>query len=362
MSEADQSGPDAPRGDLPTSRDALAERVDALTHELEQAHRDMISLAELGSLLHGCETLEDAHQVIGPALADMFAGTGGALYEYAPAEDQLELRTTWGGLKSAEVVSPADCWGLQLRVAHVVQAAAPSLSCKHVVRRTGDSICVPLFAYGDTVGLLHVMQPGGQEGPALSRAKRQLAPAVAEQIALTLVNLELRRKLQFEALRDPLTGLYNRRFADDWIEREVSRTDRADSSLGLVLVDVDRFKEVNDVHGHDAGDALLRAIAETFQASLRVGDVPCRYGGEEFLILLPDIELDHLVERAEGLRRQVAAVSVPHRGTTLPPVTVSAGVAVYPRHGHTAKEVVQAADQALYAAKRAGRNRTRTPT
>lgn len=346
---------------LEASREELDERVRTRTAELEQAHRDVVRLAELGSLLQSCESLEDAHRSIGTGLSEMFDGYRGALYEYLPAHDRLELQTSWGGQEAApRAISPTDCWALRLRIAHAVRAREPALSCEHVVDRTGDSICVPMFSQGETIGILHIMGRDPAERPAheLGVETRQLVSAVAEQIALTLANLQLRKKLQTEALRDPLTGLHNRRFADDWIEREVSQSNRSGRPLGLIMVDVDHFKQVNDAHGHDAGDAVLKAIADTFRSSLRLGDVPCRIGGEEFMILMPDIDLDTLARRAETLREQVVGMGVRYHGQVLPPITVSAGVAVYPKHGRSVAEVVKAADAALYAAKRAGRNRT----
>jgi diguanylate cyclase (GGDEF)-like protein len=120
------------------------------------------------------------------------------------------------------------------------------------------------------------------------------------------------------------------------------------------------FKDVNDVHGHDAGDQVLMAVANAIRGSLRAGDVPCRYGGEEFLILLTDISLDDLLVRAEALKTNVSRCTAEHRGVLLPAVTLSVGVALYPQHGSAAADVIKAADTALYAAKHEGRNRVNT--
>jgi diguanylate cyclase (GGDEF)-like protein len=186
---------------------------------------------------------------------------------------------------------------------------------------------------------------------------QQLGMAVGAQIALSFANLELRETLRLQALRDPLTGLFNRRFLDEWIEREINRADHAGATLGVIMADVDHFKDINDVHGHDAGDQVLIAVANAIRGSLRAGDVPCRYGGEEFLILLTDITLDDLLVRAEELKTNVSRCSAEHRGVLLPAVTLSVGVALYPLHGSGATDVIKAADTALYAAKHGGRNR-----
>jgi diguanylate cyclase (GGDEF)-like protein len=351
--------------DLDNNRTDLQEEVRLRTSELEAARRANLQLAELGSLLPASETLQDLDELIRQRLPEVFAGLSGALY--TGSGDAFELQTSWGGLDVPTTMQAADCWALQFRVSHVVPGNVPAMSCRHVRRRTGDSICVPLYAHrdADAVGVLLIMDGGptrgGGEGQ-LDGAKRQLAAAVGEQIGLTLANLELRRKLQFWALRDPLTGLYNRRFVDEWLEREISRSNRSGGTIGIVMMDMDHFKKVNDLHGHDAGDTLLLSLGGLISSTVRAGDIASRYGGEEFVLLLSDIDLDTLVQRTEILRERVARLQVRHRGVTLPPVTMSAGVAVYPLHGSSAGEVLLIADDALYAAKKAGRNRTYTPT
>ncbi len=170
--------------------------------------------------------------------------------------------------------------------------------------------------------------------------------AVSEQTAMALANLELREKLRLQALRDPLTGLLNRRFVEEWINREVARTDYSGRSFGVIMADIDHFKQINDVHGHDAGDQLLKAVADAIRSALRTGDLPCRYGGEEFLLMLADIDIAVLTARADEVRIRVAEVRVEHRGAPLPGVTLSVGIALYPENGSSAPLVIEAADAA----------------
>ncbi|MCL2345928.1 MAG: diguanylate cyclase [Desulfobulbus sp.] len=167
----------------------------------------------------------------------------------------------------------------------------------------------------------------------------------------------LQAALREQAVRDSLTGLYNRRYLDGILEREVSRARREGSPLSLVMLDIDHFKPVNDTYGHPAGDEVLRLLAATLQADIRTEDTACRYGGEEFLILLPNMPLAAAVERAEGWRRAVAALTVDYGGLAIH-FTISLGVAAYPEHGQTPGDLIRCADQALYRAKAAGRNRT----
>jgi diguanylate cyclase (GGDEF)-like protein len=291
----------------------------------------------------------------------MFLGLSGVIYLYRASRNALEARTAWGALTASEVLGPSDCWALRRGQPHVVDADDPLLSCPHVTDRTGDSICIPMSAHGDTVGMLHLIGhrlTTDTHVRNLTQAKRSLGVAVAEQTALALTNIELREKLRLQALRDPLTGLLNRRFVEEWIDREAARADRTGQPFGVIMIDIDHFKTINDVHGHDAGDQMLRAVADAVRGALRAGDMPCRYGGEEFLVLMTDVDPDTLRARAEAIREQVAAVRLDHGGTPMPGITLSAGIALYPHHGATANAVVHAADAALYGAKNAGRNRT----
>lgn len=166
----------------------------------------------------------------------------------------------------------------------------------------------------------------------------------------------LQSALQEQAVRDGLTGLYNRRYLDEMLEREVSRARREGIALSLVMIDIDHFKRINDTYGHQAGDEVLRMLAATLQADIRTEDMACRYGGEEFLILLPNMSLASAMGRAEIWRRAIAALSLVH-GNFHINFSISLGVAAYPEHGKTPDDLTRCADQALYRAKRDGRNR-----
>ena len=350
--------------ELQSSRDELESRVLHRTAELQTLVDDITALTNLGNMLQASDDREEAFAVMESSVATMFPGVAGAMYVHRASRNLVELRMTWGAIANAEPLTPNDCWGLRRGQLHLVDGSRPGLSCGHVKHRTGTSICVPMSAHGEITGLLHLMDSTGQagtgSGAVLSPAKLTLALALAEQAAMTLANLELKNKLRLQALRDPLTGLLNRRFIDEWLEQEVARTDQTGRPFGVIMADIDHFKQVNDLHGHDAGDQLLKAVAESFKHSLRPSDLSCRFGGEEFLLMLADVDDNVLAARAELVRQRVADIQVQHRGVPLPAVTISAGIALYPQHGPTGSAVVAAADTALYAAKRAGRNKVLT--
>lgn len=346
--------------ELEASHAELELRVLERTAELERLNHDVMQLTEFGNLLQACADPAEAFTVIEFAMTQMFEGLSGGLFVYNSSRNLLERKASWGRAEQPETVAPAECWALRRGQRHFVDAAAAQLICPHVAHPTGDSVCIPTAAHGDTSGMVHLTDHRLSDRRSerwLTEARQRLGVAMGEQTALALGNLELRETLRTQALRDPLTGLYNRRFVDDWISREISRADQTGAPLGVVMADIDRFKQFNDTYGHEAGDRLLRAVADTISRGLRQGDVPCRYGGEEFLLLMPAVTAQSLAARTEQLRLAVADTRIEHQGVPLPGVTLSAGIALYPLHGAQATDVLQAADRALYTAKRTGRDR-----
>ena len=191
-------------------------------------------------------------------------------------------------------------------------------------------------------------------------AASRLASTVAEGMALALANIKLREILRDQAIRDPLTGLFNRRYMIETFERELARAQRHGDSLGVIMMDLDKFKNFNDTFGHDMGDRLLTAFGDFIRDIIRKEDVACRWGGEEFVLILPGASLNAGLARAEEIRSRAKELQIP-TGTPHRPVTLSLGVAVYPEHGSTTDELLKAADTALYRAKRGGRNRVMAP-
>ena len=179
----------------------------------------------------------------------------------------------------------------------------------------------------------------------------------ANLTALVLNNAQLREALHEQSIRDPLTGLFNRRYMEESLKREVSRVTRQLHPLGIVMIDIDRFKRFNDTHGHAVGDALLQSVSQFLQSYIRGEDIACRYGGEEFILIMPNASLEAAQQRAEYLRQEAKKLQVPGAGQSYDGITLSLGIAIYPEHGHTMETVLRAADAALYRAKQEGRDR-----
>jgi diguanylate cyclase (GGDEF)-like protein/PAS domain S-box-containing protein len=343
-----------------TAEDGLRTANDELlasVAELQRRDEEMKSLIRLNDLLQSCTTQAEAYQVVAHVAIELFAGQSGCLAILSGPGRHLETVARWGDetiLKSS--FSLEDCWALRRGKLHEVSDPRTDLLCHHFVHQPqAGYLCVPLIVQSGTTGLLFLT--GAAEKVLGSVTRQQLAVEVGETIKMSLSNLKLREKLREEAIHDPLTGLFNRRYLEENLVRELHRARRGNSPLCVAMLDLDNFKPFNDTFGHDAGDALLRELAQVMRDKLRKSDICCRYGGDEFVLVLPDSSLADARRRVEQICVLVKELQIRHGGPPLDATTISAGVAGVPEHGSTAAELLQAADTAMYAAKQAGRNR-----
>jgi diguanylate cyclase (GGDEF)-like protein len=284
------------------------------------------------------------------------------VYALAPSRTAAEAVAAWGSpppLRS--VFPPTDCWALRRGRLHVVHTEEPELRCPHVEEPISTGLlCAPLSAQTETLGLLHVQvrrRAGGAARAALLADRERLTKTLGEQVALALANIRLRETLREQSSRDPLTGLFNRRSMEESLDRELRRAARESYGLGLLLADLDHFKDLNDAFGHAAGDAVLRGIGRYLAGAVRGEDVACRFGGEEFVIILPKASLADTQRRAEALRDGIKVHQAEEPMRLYPSATMSIGVAAYPEHGTTVDALLLAADSAMYRAKALGRDR-----
>ncbi len=339
------------------------EKLARWVSDLESRSRETALINEMGDLLQSCLTPDEAYGIVAQYTQQLFPDDAGALCMINGTSDLLESVASWGG-GTEMVFSPNECWALRRGRLHLVSAPETGLICPHLNRMpTTSYMCVPMMAQGEALGVLHlraITSPADRGLPLPDEAReahRHLVLTVAEHIALALANLRLRETLRTQSIRDQLTGLFNRRYMEESLERELRRAARTRRQVGIILLDLDRFKAINDTYGHEAGDKVLRAIGQFLQGRTREEDIACRYGGEEFVFVLPEASLDSTRLRAEQLREEVKNVRVQHRGRELPPVSLSLGVAVYPDHGSTASKLLRTSDAALYRAKAEGRDR-----
>jgi diguanylate cyclase (GGDEF)-like protein/PAS domain S-box-containing protein len=344
--------------DRKQAEDTLREANQRLTGwitELEQRTREISLLSEMGDLLQACRTADEAYLVIARVTRQLFSATSGAVSVVGAAGNFAEAVASWGTPPGERIFTPDECWALRRGRVHVVQDADVGLVCKHLHRPLSSGyVCVPMVAQGEALGVLTLLLP---DAGRPSDTRQRLAMTVAEHLALSLANLRLHERLRSQSIRDPLTGLFNRRYMEESLEREMRRAGRGRHPVGILMLDLDHFKEFNDTFGHEAGDRLLREVGAILQRSIRGEDIACRYGGEEFTLILPQASLLDAAQRAEQIRDAIKSLHVQHRRQTLGPVSISVGLAIYPDHGPTGDAVLRAADAALYLAKARGRDR-----
>lgn len=331
-------------------------RLQTSVDELRHRNDEMALFGELSQVLHGCGTAAEACVLAAKFLALLCPGGSGAIHLLDATSGHAGRTAAWGRVAHlAYEIRPDECWALRRNATHEVGPERLGLLCGHVASDVSAYACVPLTAPGECLGLLYVER--ATDAAVTSMPGPGIVEAVAQELSLTLANLHLRDVLLRHSVRDPLTGLRNRRVLDDWFESELSRANRRGSSVGVLLIDVDHLKRFNDSLGHDAGDAMLKALASMLRAAVRTEDLVCRYGGDEFLVILGDTSAEHVTLRAAELCERARELVV-HDGTRrLPMVTLSIGVALYPQHADAADALLRAADRALYVAKGDGRDR-----
>jgi diguanylate cyclase (GGDEF)-like protein len=339
----------------------LQESNARLTSSLQASEiraKEIVLLTELSSVLQSCQAPNEIFAAVQNYAGFLFPEEAGALYLMNETRDAVTRGPHWGELTSAATSFPLeDCWALRRGTTFPISPASQGLVCGHAACREGHGsgyVCQPLVAQNHLMGLLY----REAYGPAFAEGADQLATMLAEQVSLALANLDLREQLRSQAIRDQLTGLYNRRFLEDALTRETGRAARSGEPVAVAILDVDHFKRINDTYGHEAGDAVLRELGQALLKTIRKTDIVGRFGGEEFLILLPGASVEVAQARALAVLEAVRAMEVViPNGAPLNHITASIGVAAMPLHVARGDALVAAADAALYQAKGQGRNR-----
>ena len=341
------------------------EQLSASVGALQQREKDITQLSEMTNLLQSCQTPEEAYAILSQSMIRLFPEIGGAIYMISSSRNLVEAVAAWGGAGLAgSVFAPRDCWALRRGRAHLFERHDSAPPCAHRSQaEPAGYLCIPMMAQSEAMGVLHLAAGTPEQADSVIPAGRfsppqqRLAAAAAEQIALALANLKLRETLRNQSIRDPLTNLFNRRYMEESSERELRRAARKQTPLGIIMLDVDHFKQFNDGFGHDAGDEMLRLVARLLQSSIRAEDIACRYGGEEFVLVLPDSSLEDARRRAEQLREATRQIQLQLHGQAAAGISLSLGVAAFPIHGCTVEALLRVADLALYRAKHEGRDR-----
>ncbi len=343
----------------------LNEANNALTRqaaELSKRNQEITLFSKMNDFLQTSTTEAEAYSIISETVTQLFPDDSGGVFVLNTSRDMLEAATVWGPLAPANAIFPPnDCWALRRGQIHV--AVDHERWCAHVTDDGHMYVCLPLLAQGETLGILHLLdgavKSGGDKMANAARMaeKSKLAKILADAIGLGIANLKLRESMRSLSIRDALTGLFNRRYMEEVLAQEQHRTLRNKAQLAVIMIDIDHFKKFNDEFGHDGGDAVLRALGAFLKKHVRGSDIACRYGGEEFLLILSPSAVEGARQRAEKIREDARHLSLSHANTDLGAITLSLGVAIFPDHGAEGVAVVKAADLALYEAKHSGRNR-----
>jgi diguanylate cyclase (GGDEF)-like protein/PAS domain S-box-containing protein len=344
-----------------TDRKIADERLKLALHESEAFAKESKELSELGDSLQSCQTVDEIYKMCQSAVSEVLGFRPGALCIINSSRDLLESVASWEGCSTTEpVFHPDDCWALRRGKTYGPNSPLP---CSHVSESIAKNyLCVPLIAHGETLGILYLEDTTSLKALSPQAVKfeqttiNRMANAVAERISFALANLKLRELLRNQSIRDPLTGLFNRRYLEESLNRELNRASRTGRIVSLVMLDLDHFKHFNDTFGHQVGDFLLKEVAGVIKTRVRAGDLACRYGGEEFSLILAEVDAEGTYKCVENIRESIKHLSLHHRGQTLGTITISAGIATFPAHGSTMEDLIRCADEALYRSKKSGRD------
>ncbi|NOI31795.1 diguanylate cyclase [Vibrio coralliilyticus] len=326
------------------------ERIRQRTNEIELMHR-------LANMLAACNNMIEAQKIVSDVLPRILGNVNGSVSLMRASRNQLVTQLDWGEeWPGSRSFAPDECWSLRKGRVYQSNDEFHTLSCEHM-ENVGDNqtLCIPLTAHGNTIGIMHLYF--GSSEIEIDEITEQLAFSVAEHLGLALANLSLQEKLRSQALSDPLTGLFNRRFFEQKLTEHAMNSATSEQPLSLLMLDLDHFKRFNDNFGHDAGDFVLKEISALLKRSVGDDEIACRLGGEELAVLLPQSNMKQATEFANTLCEAVRSLHLEHKGLSLGQLGVSIGVSTYPKPSSDMESLVKMADQALYMAKDLGRSR-----
>ncbi len=340
------------------------ETLSTINKRLEERNRQNSIMSEMRELLQSCSTIQEIPPIITVSITELLPNVDGALFLMNNSRTHLQSVARWGDFPEEvdeNIFEPDACWGLRRGRIHEVEDVKIGPICPHLKHPpSAPYMCLPLIAKGDILGLLHLrIKPStsGEDSWNTIADLKETVVIFAEYLSLSIANIRLWERLTDQSIRDPLTGLFNRRYMEETIQREILRAAQNQTKIGIIMADIDHFKNFNDTYGHKVGDELLIKLADFFKFEIRGSDIVCRYGGEEFILILPEASTEGTYKRAEHIREEVKNLKVYFQDQLLPSITLSMGIAIYPDHGIELNDLIQVADAALYKAKEQGRDK-----
>jgi diguanylate cyclase (GGDEF)-like protein len=323
--------------------------------ELEAKKRELIYLSDMADMLYSCESENEVYKVVALTCSKLFPNMSGCIYTIANSKNYVQWNSFWGDERnSKEIFSPYECWALRRGKFNLLSPRSSGLICSHLIQPvSGTHLCVPLFRQGEIVGTLHIYAL-----EKISLEDQQITEIIARTLGFALNNLMIKQRLTHENLRDGMTQLFNQRYMQTMTEQRLAEAERLRQPIGVIFLDIDNFKSYNSRYGHLTANIILQGLAKLLLKSIRSFDIACRWGGEEFVVVMPNMSLEMLRKRAEELRVNVEQMQLKDGNQILEGITASFGIAVS-EPGITVKDFLNRANQAMLEAKGTGKNRVR---
>ncbi|MGJ5632083.1 sensor domain-containing diguanylate cyclase [Nostoc sp. CALU 1950] len=333
----------------------LNEQLEEKTLKLEAKKRELIYLSDMTDMLYSCESEDEVYQVVALTCSKLFPNMSGSIYIIANSKNYVQMNSFWGVKRtSKEIFSLSDCWALRRGKFNLLSSRNSGLICSHLIQPvSGTHLCVPLFAQGEIVGILHI-----DALEEISPEDQQITEIIARTLGIALNNLSIKQRLTHDSLRDGMTQLFNQSYMQSITEQRLAEAERSGQPLSIIFLDIDNFKSYNSRYGHVTANIVLQGLAKLLLKSIRSFDIPCRWGGEEFVIVMPNMTLEALRKRVEQLRLDIEQMQLKDGDQILQSITASFGIAVS-EPGITVKDLLNRANQAMLEAKRTGKNRVR---
>jgi diguanylate cyclase (GGDEF)-like protein len=331
----------------------LNRQLEEKTLKLEAKKRELIYLSDMADMLYCCESEDEVYQVVALTCSKLFPNMSGCIYIIANSKNYVQMNSFWGDKRnSKEIFSLSDCWALRRGKFNLLSSDKSGLVCSHLIQPvSGVHLCVPLFGQGEVVGILHIYAL-----EEISSEDQQITEIIARTLGFALNNLSIKKRLTHDNLRDRMTQLFNQSYMETIMEQRLAEAERSGQPLSVIFLDIDNFKSYNSHYGHVTANIVIQGLANLLLKSIRSFDIPCRWGGEEFVIVMPNMTLEALRKRVEQLRLDVEQMQLKDGDRILQGITASFGIAVS-ESGITVKDFLNRANQAMLEAKRTGKNR-----
>ncbi|MCW5314687.1 diguanylate cyclase [Nostoc sp. KVJ3] len=331
----------------------LNRQLEEKTLKLEAKKRELIHLSDMADMLYCCESEDEVYKVVALTCSKLFPCMSGCIYIIANSKNYVQMNSFWGDKRtSKEVFSLSECWALRRGKFNLLSSGNSGLICNHLIPPiSGIHLCVPLFGQSELVGILHIYAL-----EEISPEEQQITEIIARTLGFALNNLSIKKRLTHDNLRDGMTQLFNQSYTETIMEQRLAEAERSGEPLSVIFLDIDNFKSYNSRYGHVTANIVIQGLAKLLLKSIRSFDIPCRWGGEEFVIVMPNMSLETLRKRVEQLRLDVEQMQLRDGDQILQGITASFGIAVS-EPGITVKDFLNRANQAMLEAKRTGKNR-----